>query len=97
MTRIKLAASALRDLDRIRKFLLTHDAENEPERMMELLSGLDVLMHAPEIGRRVSPARRELVIGRKARGYVAQYQYLAPTDTAIILAVRHQREHLKRR
>lgn len=97
MTRIKLAASALRDLDRIREFLLTHDADNEPERMRELVGALDVLAYAPEIGRRISPERRELVIGRNARGYVAQYRYIRPTDTVMIMAVRHQRESPRRR
>ncbi len=97
MTRVKLAASALRDLDRIREFLLTHDPDNEPERMQELLAALNVLTHAPEIGRRVSPERRELVIGRAARGYVAQYRYMRPTDSVLIMAVRHQRESQRRR
>lgn len=97
MSRIRLAASALRDLDRIREFLLTHDTQNEPERIEELLASLDVLTHAPEIGRRVSGARRELVIGRDARGYVAQYRYLRPIDTVLIMAVRHQRESHRHR
>ena len=97
MTHIRLAASALRDLERIREFLLAHDPPNEPERMRELLAALSVLSHAPEIGRRVSPDRRELVIGRKARGYIAQYRYLSPTDTVLVMAVRHQRESLRRR
>lgn len=97
MTRVKLAASALRDLDRIREFLLIHDQQNEPERMQQLLSALNVLTFAPEIGRRVSPERRELVIGRDARGYVAQYRYLRPTDTVLVMAVRHQRESPRRR
>lgn len=97
MTRIKLATGALRDLDRIREILSTHDLQNEQERMQELLAGLGVLTYAPEIGRRVSPDRRELLIGRKARGYVGQYRYLTPTDTVLIMTVRHQRESSRRR
>lgn len=97
MTRIKLAAKALSDLGRIREFLLAHDEPNEPERMQELLAALNVLAYAPEIGRRVSPDRRELVIGKKARGYVAQYRYMSPTDTVLVMAVRHQRESARRR
>lgn len=92
MTRIKLAANAFRDLARIREVLLAHDPQNEPERMQELLAALQVLTYAPEVGRRVSPDRRELVIGKRARGYVAQYRYMTPTDTVLIMAVRHQRE-----
>lgn len=97
MTGLRLARSALRDLERIREFLLTHDADNEPERMLELLAGLRVLTHAPEIGRRVSPVSRELVIGRNARGYVARYQYIRSLDTVLVVAIRHQRESPRRR
>jgi toxin ParE1/3/4 len=92
MPRIRLAPRALQDLERIRSFLLAHDADNEPERMHELLGALQVLSFAPEIGRRVSADARELVIGRAARGYVARYQFARPLDTVVILSVRHQRE-----
>lgn len=92
MTRIQLAAQALGDLDRIREFLLTHDPRHEAERIQELLTSLDVLTHAPEIGRLVAAGARELVIGRGARGYVARYRYLPRMNIAIILGVRHQRE-----
>ena len=35
---------------------------------------------------------RELVIGRRAHGYLALYRYVAEIDTVIVLAVRSQRE-----
>ena len=35
---------------------------------------------------------RELVISYGRSGFVALYDYLAPIDTVVILAVRHQRE-----
>jgi toxin ParE1/3/4 len=92
MTRIQLAAQALGDLDRIRDILLSHDPDHEAERIQELLIALDVLTHAPEIGRPVAAGTRELIIGRGARGYVARYRDLSPMDIAIVLAVRHQRE-----
>ena len=38
------------------------------------------------------PDRRELLIGRDTRGYVALYRYLAVIDTALVLAIRAQRE-----
>ena len=36
--------------------------------------------------------KRELVIGRATRGYVALYRYVAVIDTVFVLAVRAQRE-----
>jgi plasmid stabilization system protein ParE len=53
---------------------------------------MDVLTHAPEIGRPAGAGTWELVIGRGSRGYVARYRYLPPVDLAIVLAVTHQRE-----
>jgi hypothetical protein len=44
---------------------------------------------------RSRPARtdlRELVIGRRARGYVALYRYVAELDTVYVLAIRGQKE-----
>jgi len=32
------------------------------------------------------------VIGRRARGYVALYRYVAELDTAFVLAIRGQKE-----
>lgn len=36
--------------------------------------------------------KRELVVGRATRGYMALYCYVAAVDTAFVLAVRAQRE-----
>ena len=35
---------------------------------------------------------RELVIGRRARGYVALYRYVPAVDTVFVLAIRGQKE-----
>ncbi|WP_206602159.1 type II toxin-antitoxin system RelE/ParE family toxin [Roseateles puraquae] len=92
MTQLVLMPAALADLERIRDFLLTHDPDNAEERFLDLTAALDVLTHAPEIGRRVGQRARELVIGRGARGYVARYEYVARLEAAFILRVHHQRE-----
>ncbi|CAM4009529.1 type II toxin-antitoxin system RelE/ParE family toxin [Roseateles saccharophilus] len=92
MTSIEFERGALRDLDRITDFLMTHDADHALERKDELLAGILVLRHAPEIGRRASTGTRELVIGRAARGYVVRYRYLQRADLAVVVAIRHQRE-----
>jgi len=44
------------------------------------------------IGRPVHEDKRELVIGRRSRGYVALYRYVAKIDTVFVLALRSQRE-----
>jgi hypothetical protein len=44
------------------------------------------------IGRPADADKRELVIGRDARGYVALYRYISEIDTVFILALRGQRE-----
>lgn len=46
----------------------------------------------PLIGRRVRADLRELVIGRRAHGYVALYRYVAELDTVFVLAIRAQKE-----
>lgn len=92
MVQVQFTPVALADLERIRDFLREHDPDNIEERIDELLDGLDVLTHAPEIGRRSGAKSRELVIGRAARGYVVRYQYLQRLDTVFVLHVRHQRE-----
>jgi hypothetical protein len=40
----------------------------------------------------VKDGKRELVIGRATRGYVALYRDVAGIDTVFVLAVRAQRE-----
>ncbi|HVK82601.1 MAG TPA: type II toxin-antitoxin system RelE/ParE family toxin [Kofleriaceae bacterium] len=53
---------------------------------------IQVLEHSPHMGRPVRGGKRELVIGRGMRGYVALYRYVAPIDTVFVLAIRAQRE-----
>ena len=44
------------------------------------------------IGRQVKNGKRELVIGRSSRGYVALDRFLPDIDTVFVLALRGQRE-----
>jgi plasmid stabilization system protein ParE len=80
------------DLDRIFDHLAEHDLENAVARVDEIIGALDVLETNPEIGRPVPGDKRELVIGRGSRGYVALYRYVSVLDTAFVLAIRSQRE-----
>jgi len=53
---------------------------------------VQILVTSPLIGRPVKGGKRELVIGRASRGYVALYRYVADIDTVFVLAIRSQRE-----
>ena len=86
-------APAIRgDFDRILEHLSEHAVENAPGRIREIIQAIDVLQHNPLIGRPVSEDTRELVIGRRAHGYVALYRYIEQIDTVFVLTIRSQRE-----
>ena len=44
------------------------------------------------MGRPVKGGKRELVIGREERGYIALYRFVASIDTVFVLAIRIQHE-----
>ena len=92
MSRIELAPQVGEDLERIFEHLDSHDVENIDARIREIIEAIDVLDNNPLIGRPVDADMRELVIGRRSRGYVALYRYVAEIDTVFVLAVRSQRE-----
>ena len=92
MTRIELAPEVFDDFDRFFEHIIQYDPDSAPERIGEILEAIQILTHSPHIGRPVKGGKRELVIGRASRGYVALYQYVAQIDTAFVLAVRSQRE-----
>jgi plasmid stabilization system protein ParE len=92
VARIELAPEILDDFDRFLDHLAQFDAADTSERVGAIVRGLDVLAHSPEIGRPVRDGKRELVIGKGTRGYVALYRHVASVDTVFVLALRAQRE-----
>ena len=92
MARVRLAPAGLDDLDRIIEHLHQHKVEDAQARAEQIISALDVLADNPLIGRPAGDERRELLIGRDTRGYVALYRYIAVIDTVLVLAIRAQRE-----
>lgn len=92
MTRIELAPEVFDDFDRFFDYIAQHDAGTAQERIGEIVDAIQILAHSPQIGRPVKGGKRELVIGRAYRGYVALYQYVEAIDTAFVLAIRSQRE-----
>jgi plasmid stabilization system protein ParE len=92
MARIELAPEVLDDFDRIVDPLATFEVDHISQRLSEIADAVQVLEHSPLIGRPVKGGKRELVIGRGARGYVALYRFVTAIDTVFVLAVRSQRE-----
>jgi toxin ParE1/3/4 len=92
VSRIEFAPEVGDDLDRILEQLFAHRAADAPSRIEDIMRAIDVLERSPLIGRPVRADLRELVIGRRVRGYVALYRYVAELDTVFVLAIRAQKE-----
>ena len=95
MSRIELAPEVGEDFERIFDHLAEFYVADIPLRLQQIIQAIAVLEHNPLIGRPVNELnddKRELVIGRHARGYVALYRYIAEIDTVFVLTLRGQRE-----
>jgi toxin ParE1/3/4 len=92
MPHIELAPGVLDDVDRFLDHQVLHGIEDSPQRIADLIEGIQVLSHSPLIGRKTRAGMREMVIGRGSRGYVVLYQYVSTVDTVFVLAIRSQRE-----
>jgi len=92
MSRIEFAPEVVDDFDRIVEHLRQHESEDAAARVQQIISAIGALEHNPLIGRPVASLKRELIVGRDARGYVALYSYVAALNTVFVLAVRSQRE-----
>ena len=92
MARVDMAPEVLDDFDRILEFYRDHKIADGTARVMEIVQAFDALAHNPLIGRPVLNGKRELVIGRQSRGFLALYQYVDEIDTVFVLVVRSQSE-----
>jgi plasmid stabilization system protein ParE len=92
MSAIELAPEVADDFLRILEHLGRFQAPDPEQRIREIIDAIDVLESNPLIGRPTGADRHELVIGRRAHGYVALYRYVAELDTVFVLAIRSQRE-----
>ena len=68
------------------------EVEDPATRLDEIVQAINILGHSPLIGRPVKDGKRELIIGRGARGYVALYRFVPNINVVFILAIRSQRE-----
>ena len=92
MARIELAPEVFDDFDRFFDHMAQFDVTDAPERIEEILQTVQILATSPLIGRPLKGGKRELVIGRASRAYVALYRYVPDIDTVFVLAIRNARE-----
>ena len=92
MAQIQLAPEVAGDIERILEHLALYDVQDSSARIHEIIQAIAVLEHNPLIGRPVEGGKRELVIGKQTRGYLALYKYVAEADIVFVLAIRSQRE-----
>ncbi len=93
MSRLIWTPSALADVQRVYRFLFEKNPIAAKQAVGAIRQGVNVLALHPEIGRPVEvmdPEYREWPIAFGSSGYIALYHY--DGYTAIIVAVRHQRE-----
>lgn len=92
MTRIELAPAVADDFDRILEHLSQYAVADATARIGEIIQAISVLEYNPLLGRPARDETRELIIGRRSRGYVALYRYVPEIDTVFVLAIKSQRE-----
>jgi plasmid stabilization system protein ParE len=93
MPRLIWSPAALRDVQRLYRFLAEKNADAARRAVKAIRDGMKIVAAQPGIGRpaeEMDPEYREWLIGFGDSGYVALYRI--DGDKAVILAVRHQRE-----
>lgn len=93
MPRLIWSPAALRDMQRVYRFLADNNADAASRAVKAIRDGVKLIAHQPGIGRpmeNLEPEYREWLIDFGNSGDVALYHY--DGRTAVILAVRHQRE-----
>jgi plasmid stabilization system protein ParE len=90
---VKWSPRALRDLQRLHRYLLARNADAAKRAVKAIRAGVRVLAKQPGVGRPIEdmdPAFREWLIDFGDAGYVVLYRIEG--KDVVILAVRHQRE-----
>jgi plasmid stabilization system protein ParE len=93
MPRLIWSPGSLRDLQRLYRFLASNNNEAARRAIASIKSSANILAKQPHIGRPaegMSPEFREWLIEFGNSGYIALYHF--DGETAVMLAVRHQRE-----
>lgn len=92
MSAIELAPEIAEDFQRILEHLIAFEVINPQQRVTEIIEAIGILANNPLIGRPSTSDLRELVIGKRSRGYIALYKYASAIDTVFVLAIRSQRQ-----
>ena len=93
MPRLIWTPEALRDVVRLRAFLLPKNPDAARRAAATIRQGVRLLIAHPEVGRPMDdmlPDYREWVIAFGSAGYVALYRF--DKDQVVILAIRHGSE-----
>ena len=93
MSRVIFSPEAVRDLERLRAFLLPKSASAAQRAADAILSSMQDLGRFPAMGRLVEglpDQYREWLIDFGDSGYVARYRIHG--DMVVVLAIRHQKE-----
>jgi len=92
LARLVIDDQALADADRLLDHLVRSGVADAGERIAAVLDSLGVLRTNPQIGRPKGSGHRELVIGKRSRGYLALYRYDELDDLVLVLVLRSQSE-----
>jgi plasmid stabilization system protein ParE len=92
VARVEVTSRAFRDLERLFDFLAEADPKQALAQLSSIRAAFEVLADHPLLGHAAEDGRRELVMSRGKRGYIAKYRWLPAEDVVLVLAVRHQRE-----
>jgi plasmid stabilization system protein ParE len=91
MPRLIWSGAALRDVQRLWRFLAAKNPEAARKAVKAIRAGVWVIARHPEAGRPLeTPEYREWPIALGDSGYMALYRYEG--DLVTILAIRHQKE-----
>jgi plasmid stabilization system protein ParE len=93
MPQIKFAPAALRDLERLRKFLYSKNPAAAKRATITITRAIQLLKQHPQAGKpaeEMDAEYRELLIDFGDSGYIALYRYKSGFVT--VLALRHQKE-----
>ena len=93
MPQLIWSPAALRDIQRLYRFIATKNPSAATRAVRAIREGMQIVAEHPEAGKpmeSMAPEYREWLIGFGDSGYVAVYRLEG--DRAMVLAVRHQRE-----
>lgn len=93
MPRLIWSPPALLDVQRLYRFMAEKDIDAAKRAVKAIRAGVKIIAQQPEIGRpadEMEPEFREWLINFGDSGYIALYRY--DGQTAVIVAVRHQKE-----